>query len=148
MDELEREVLMLLSRELTADELMKELSISEEALADAIINLEEKGFVRFEEKNWILTEKREGMFKEREEELKRLRIEHVHGRIDKEEYHKRKEEIERMPPHGIPEAEMFAPTETSPVKEAIEKIYCPKCGAENKAGYNYCRSCGVKLKEG
>lgn len=146
MDELERKVLMFLRRGLTVDEIVKELSISEEALADTIINMEEKGFVKFEEKNWILTEKGEEMFKEKEEELRRLRIEHMRGRIDKEEYHNRKEEIERIPPQVVPEPEMLAPAETSPVKEAIEKIYCPNCGAENKAGYNYCRKCGAKLK--
>lgn len=148
MDELKRKVLVLLNRGLTVDELMKELSISEEALADAIINLEEKGFVRFEEKNWILTEKGEGIFKEKEEELKRLNIEYMHGRIGKEEYNKRKEEIERMPSQVVPEAEMFAPAETSPEKEAVGIIICPNCKAENKAGYNYCRGCGAKLKEG
>jgi ribosomal protein L40E len=146
MEELEKKVLMLLSQELTVDEIVKELSINEEALADAIINLEEKDFVRFEAKNWIVTEKGQGMLKDKEEELKKLKIEHIRGDIGKETYDKQKEELKRMQPLETPEAERFAPAETAPVKGVLGKIYCPKCGTENKAGYNYCRKCGAKLK--
>jgi predicted ArsR family transcriptional regulator len=141
----QKKVLMLLSQGLTVEEITKELSISEEALADAIINLEEKGFVKFEQKNWILTEKGQGMLEDKKEELKRLKIEHIRGDIGKETYNKQKEGLKRMQPQETSEAERFAPVETAPVKEAV--VYCPKCGTENKAGYKYCRKCGDKLKE-
>jgi len=148
MDELEIKVLTSLSQGLTIDEIEKKLAITKETLADAVINLEEQGFVIIKDKRWTLTEKGKEIYRGGEEELKRLKMEYLHGRVNKEEYNKRKKELEETSLFVVPEVEMPAPAGTSPEKEAVEKIYCPKCGAENKIGYNYCRRCRAILKKG
>lgn len=55
-------------------------------------------------------------------------------------------EIKKVSHQEGPESENFSNVDTSPEKKAVEKIYCAKCGAENKTGNDYCRNCGANLK--
>src|SRR3989304_1597130 len=132
---------MLLSQGLTVNEVGKKIATDEETLADVIINLEMEGYVALNEKNWILTEKGKEIFNGGKEEFKLLKIEYLHGRINKEEYNKRKKELDEKLIFIIPEVG------TSQKGEIVRNIFCTKCGTENKIEYNYCRKCSAKLKK-
>ncbi len=140
MDELETRVLKLLSQGLTVNDIGKKIAADEETLADVIINLEMEGYVALNEKNWILTEKGKEIFNGGKEEFKLLKIEYLHGRINTEEYNKRKKELEERLLFIVPEA-------ASKNEEMVRNIFCTKCGTENKIEYNFCRKCSFKLKK-
>lgn len=80
------------------DNILHELSIEEESLADIIIDLEFKELIILKDKNWKLTEKGKDIFKKRENIFKKLKIEYLHGDIrSRDEYNARKKELEEMP---------------------------------------------------
>lgn len=144
MDEIENKVLIFLELRYKIDEILKELGTEEESLADMIIELETKELIILENKNWILTQKGKGIVKEiKEESLKKLKIEYLHGNINKEEFHKKKKELESVVIIARPSTK--EKIEDKKLEEG-KNINCPKCGKENKTGSKYCYKCGEPLK--
>ncbi len=143
MNDMENKILSFLEKGNNIDKILQELTIDEEILADMIINLELKEFIILKDKNWTLTEKGLNILEEqRKELLKKLKIEHMYGNIDLEEFQKKKEELEPVTEKIIEEQKKKE--ELEPVTEKIEenKIICPNCGKENKVGSKYCSKCG------
>lgn len=140
-NELENNILFLLESKYNIGIILKELNIDEITLADTIIELESRELMTLEDKNWILTEKGKDILKETKEELlKKLKIDHLYGNISKDEFQKKRNELESV-----------IVIEKHQIEEKIEddkekKINCPKCGIDNKTGSKYCRKCGEPLK--
>lgn len=55
--------------------------------------------------------------------------------------------VEGIPPQYIPKVKETPTVETPMMKVGIERIYCSRCGAENKIEYNYCIRCGAELQK-
>lgn len=140
-NELENNILFLLKSKYNIEIILKELNIDEITFADTIIELENRELITLEDKNWILTEKGKDILKEiKEELLKKLKIDHLYGNISKDEFQKKRSELESM-----------IIIEKHQIEEKIDgnkekKINCPKCGIDNKIESKYCRKCGESLK--
>lgn len=131
-------ILSLIDLGYDIDAILKELNIEEESLADMLIELETEEFIILKNKRWILTEKGKNILKEREGLLKKLKIEYIRGNIDKEEFQKRKKELESV--------SVVEKVEKEKDIEIEGKLICPKCGKENKIGSRFCAKCGVKMR--
>ena len=151
MNEIENKVLFFLESRYKIDTILKELGMDEESLANIIIELETKGLITLEDKNWILTQKGKDILKDiREELLKKLKIDYLYGNMSKDEFQKKKKELESLEsivliekPHAEDKIE-----DKKLEKKLIEdkNINCPKCGKENKIESKYCYKCGEPLK--
>lgn len=149
MEELKSIVLEMLNKGQQIDQIEEILKIEEEALADIIIDLDTGGFVILQDKQWIITKKGIDIFKEREEKLKKLKIEYLHGDINREEYDIRKRELDDLLRISYFTNETIKTDMIIPkiIEQYTEKIICPNCEIENKPGANYCRKCGNMLKK-
>lgn len=143
MNDIENKILSFLEFGYRVDMVLKELNIEEENLADIIIGLEDKGLVSLQDKNWILTQKGKDILKDiKEELLRKLKIEYLYGNINKDEFQKKKKELE-----SIAVIEKYNVDKRTDEKEDKEKkIICPKCKQENKIMSRYCYKCGETLK--
>lgn len=141
MSELDNSILFLLESGYETRIILKELNIDEITLADIIIDLESKELITLEGKNWTLTEKGRDVLKEiKGELLKKLKIDHLYGNIDKDEFRKKINELESIVTIGKQQ------TDENMKGEKEKKISCPKCGIDNKIEGKYCRKCGESLK--
>jgi len=147
MTDIENKILLFLESGYKIDDILKELDIDEENLADIVIELDNKELIMLEDNNWILTQKGKDLLKEMKELIKKLKVDYLHGNINKEEFHKRKKEleyiltIEKEKPRGYEsEGKRFEDKEK-------DKIICPKCGKENKVGSKFCYKCGEQIKK-
>ncbi len=93
MNALENKILELIHKGCVISYIEKNLNITEEDLADIIIELDEKGFIKLQDKNWVLTDQGKEIFVKREEELKKLKIDYLRGDINREEFDNRKKEL-------------------------------------------------------
>lgn len=140
MNDTENKILLFLESGYKIDIMLKELNIDEEGIADIIIDLDTKELIYLEEKNWKLTQKGKDILKEiKAELLRKLKIDYLYGNIDKEEFQKKRKELES-----------YIILEKSSTEYKIEEkdeknIICPKCGKENKIGSKYCYKCGEPL---
>lgn len=143
MNDIENKILSLLEFGYKIDIILNELNIEEEILANIIIGLEDKGLISLQDKIWILTQKGKDTLKEiKEELLKKLKIEYLYGNINKDEFQKKKKELE-----SIAITEKYGTDKKTEDKEDKEKkIICPRCKQENKMGSRYCYKCGGSLK--
>lgn len=141
MDEIENKILSFLESGHKIDSILKELNLDEENLADEIIKLEIKGFITLEDKSWILTQKGKDVLKEMKESLKKLKIEYLHGNTTKDEFQRKRKELETIIVIGKHRIENKVEE-----KERKGTIDCSKCGKENKIGSKYCYKCGESLK--
>lgn len=150
MNETENKVLFFLESKYKIDMILKELSMDEEGLANIIIELDSKGLITIEDKNWILTQKGKDILKEiREELLKKLKIDYLYGNMSKDEFQKKKKELESIVLIEKPHIEdKIEDKKLVKEKKLIEEknINCPKCGKENKIESKYCYKCGEPLK--
>lgn len=93
MNALENKILELIRQGCTISYIEKNLDIKEEDLADIIIELDEKGFIKLQDKNWVLTDQGKEIFMKREEDFKKLKIDYLRGEINRDEFDKRKKEL-------------------------------------------------------
>lgn len=140
MNDIENKILSLLESGYDIDKILKELNIDEENLADTIIVLETKELIILDNKSWTLTQKGKDILKEMKESLKKIKIEYLYGNIDKDEFQKKRKELE-----SIIIIENL-PDKTGE-KSKEKKIICPKCGKENKIDSKFCYKCGESLKQ-
>ena len=139
MNEMENRILLFLESGYDIDTILKELNIDKISLADIIIELEGKELITLEGKNWILTQKGKDILKEVKEELhKKLKIEYLYGNISKDEFQRKRKELESV--ILIDKRDIEEKIEDEEDKE--KKIHCPKCGKENKTGSKFCYKCG------
>ena len=139
MNEMENRILLFLESGYDIDTILKELNIDKISLADIIIELEGKELTTLKGKNWILTQKGKDILKEVREELhKKLKIEYLYGNISKDEFQRKRKELESI--LLIDKRDIEEKIEDEEDKE--KKIHCPKCGKENKTGSKFCYKCG------
>lgn len=141
MDKTEYKILSLLGSGFGIDMILKELNTDEGSLADIIIELDIKDLIVLEDKNWILTEKGKDILKEMKVQLKKLKVDYLYGSITKEEFQKRKIELE-----SIINIEKPIEDKVEEIKIEEKKISCSRCGKENKIGSKFCYKCGEQLK--
>lgn len=151
MDDIEGKILLFIEHEYDTDTILRELNIEEENLADTIIELESNGLVTVENKNWVLTQKGKDILKERKELLKKLKIGYLRGNIDKDEFQKKREELESfmeieksIADNKIDKTLVDKEDSDLGIKEDRKKV-CPKCKKDNKVGSKYCAKCGEPL---
>lgn len=144
MGDIENKILLFLELGYKIDMILKELDIDEESLSDIIIELEGKELVTLEDKNWILTKKGKDILKNTKKELlKKLKIDYLHGKITRDEFQKKRKELE-----AITTIERRSIEDKVDDKKLVEdkKINCSRCGKDNKAGSKYCYKCGEPFK--
>lgn len=134
-NEIENKILSFLELGCNIDAILDKLDIDKESLADAIIELDIKGLIYLDNKNWILTQKGKDTLKEMKELLKGLKFEYIYGNISREEFWKKRKELESII--------MVENPKQDNIKE--KNMNCPKCEKENKAGSKYCYKCGASL---
>lgn len=140
MNEIENRILLLLESGYKIDIISNELNIDKENLADIIIELENEELITLEDKSWTLTQKgKDILIKAKEELLKKLKIEYLYGNINKNEFQKKRSELESIIIIEKPQIE-------EKIEDKEKKINCPKCGIDNKIESKYCRKCGESLK--
>ncbi len=145
MNEIENKILLYLESGYDIDTILKELNIDKEGLADIIIELEIKNLIFLKDKNWKLTKQGKDILKEiRVELLKKLKVDYLYGNINKEEFNKKRNELESIIIIEKPNIEerLF---ERIGVKIEEKNIICSKCEKENKPGSKYCYKCGTPL---
>ncbi len=148
MNDTENKILMFLESGYKIDIMLKELNINEEGIADIIIDLDIKELIYLEEKNWKLTQKGKDILKVIIAELlRKLKIDYLYGNINKEEFQKKRKELESVIIIDRPNIEEKVEERIeNKIEEKIDKnINCPKCGNENKTGSKYCYKCGEPL---
>lgn len=139
----EYKILSLLELGYNIDAILKELNIEEENLADLILDLNNREFITLENKNWVLLEKAKGVLKEKREGLfKRLKVEYMYGKIDKQEFRQKRKELEI-----ILQTPIVSNILEDEAHKKEEKKNCPKCRKENKPDSKYCFKCGEPLNK-
>lgn len=175
MGDVENKVLLFLESGYKIDIILRELDIDEESLSDIIIELECRELVILEDKNWVTTRKGKDILKNAKEELlKKLKICYLHGDITRDEFQKKRKELEstvtigkhdtryKIEDKGFVESAVedkqnnieYKIEDKGLVESAVEdkkltgdkKVNCPKCGKGNKIGSNYCYKCGTSMK--
>jgi predicted transcriptional regulator len=139
MNDEENKILYLLESGYNIDRIIKELNIEEESLADKIIELEGKELIVLEDKDWTLTQKGKDTLQEMKELLRKIKIEYLYGNINKDEFQKKRKELESF-------IMIEKPREDEKIYKE-KKIVCPKCGKENKIDSKFCFKCGETLKK-
>lgn len=140
MNEIENRILLLLESGYKIDIILNELNVDKENLADIIIELENEELITLEDKSWTLTQKgKDILIKAKEELLKKLKIEYLYGNINKNEFQKKRNELESIIVIEKPQIE-------EKIEDKEKKINCSKCGIDNKIESRYCRKCGESLK--
>lgn len=135
MREVENKILSFLESGHKISTIIKELNIDDESLADVIIELDAKGLVSLDNKKWVLTKKGKGVLQEMKELLRDLKLEYMHGNIDRDEFWKKRKELE-----------VAIVTEKPKQDDVKEKnMRCPKCEKDNNVGSKYCYKCGIPL---
>jgi hypothetical protein len=95
LEYIDNQILTLLDLGYKIDNILNKLNIDEIILADKIIDLDSKEFITLEDKNWVLTQKGKDMVLEiRMELLKKIKIDYLHGNINKEDFLKKIKELE------------------------------------------------------
>lgn len=135
MSDIENKILSFLELGYKVDEILKELNMNKENLADIIIELDSKGLIDLKDKNWILTQKGKDILKEMKELLQCLKLEYVYGNISRDQFLEKRKELEDMI--------MIEKPKQDNIKK--ENITCPQCGKDNKSGSKYCYKCGTSL---
>jgi phage I-like protein len=91
LEYIENKILIFLESGYKIDNIFAELNIEEVILADKIIDLDSKGLITLEDKNWVLTQKgKDAALKGRMELLKKIKIDYLHGTINKEDFLKKR----------------------------------------------------------
>ena len=135
MDEMENKILAFLESGYKIDIILNELNVAEENLADAIIELDKNGLIALDGKNWVLTQKGKNILKEIKELLKGLKLEYMYGNISRDEFWKKRKELESAIVIGKPKEE----------GDKEKNMNCSQCGKENRPGSIYCYKCGKPL---
>jgi predicted transcriptional regulator len=137
MSEVKNKILSFLESGYKIDVIIDELGIEKESLADAIIELDTKELISLNDKEWTLTQKGRDVLGEMKEHLKGLKVEYMYGNISKDEFWKKKKELEDI---IVVEKPKYDNT-----KE--KNMICHKCSKENKIGSKYCYKCGMPLSD-
>ena len=135
MSNIENKILSFLESGYKIDTILNDLNMDKESLADAIIELDNKGLINLEGKSWVLTQKGKDTLKEIKESLKGLKFEYIYGNISRDEFWKKRKELEDIIVVEKPKEESS--------KE--KNMNCSQCGKENIAGSRYCYKCGTQL---
>lgn len=145
MDETEGKILFYLELGYKMERIIEEFNIDEEMLADIMIELDSKNLAVLRGKEWILTEKGQDILKELKTSLKKLKIDYLHGDISKEEFYQKRKELDYILilEKSTNDGQYEKTTEYK--KNEKEKINCPKCKKENKAGSKFCSKCGEPI---
>lgn len=152
MSEVENKILLLLDSGFSVNDIVEELKIGKENLADVIIEFDTDGLVCLKNKNWILTQKGHDALDKIKESLKSLKLDYLDGNIGKDEFLEKRKTLEYVflaegsrKNDDIVAMEKGASYSKCGVDNNEGSKYCYKCGVNNSAGSKYCYKCGSPL---
>lgn len=137
MSEIESKILSLLDSGHRIDDIVEELKIDKENLADIIIDLDTNGYVCLKDKSWVLTKEGHNVLNKIKESLRNLKLDYLDGNIGRDEFLEKKKKLEYV-------VLTERPKQDDGTTKGIN-ITCSKCGVDNNAGSRYCYRCGLPL---
>ncbi len=140
MDEVEGKILSLLDSGRRIDDIIEELKIDKESMADIIIGLDTNGLVCLKNKNWVLTRKGHDMLNEIKESLRNLKFDYLDGNISRDEFLEKRKKLEYVVLTEKPKQGGYVITKG-------KDVICSKCGTNNNVESRYCYKCGSLISD-